>query len=258
MVQSVVLSKISNIVCGFSEKSDGNLSYKKSKVKRQKVEVINPILTNRKSFLRQLGITLDDVILSHQKHGDHIGLVTQAHKGLAESNESPFESADALIATEPNTYLALFTADCLPLFVADQKTNNLATIHAGWQGLAKGIIQKTIRKMQGLGSKENDLLVWIGPHIKVCHYLLDLRSSSYEKKKQAFGDQADVVARRNNQEFLDLTKVAMRQLETAGITKEQIEVSADCTACHSDRFFSYHESQGNVNGIMMGLIGRRG
>lgn len=258
MIQSELLKKLPDLAHGFSEKRDGNLSLKASELKGLTPVIQTQTFKNRQRFLDQLGIAMDDIVLGRQTHSDTVEVVTIKHKSLAKSNESPFRSADTLVTAKPDIYLTLFTADCLPIFIADQHSNNIAAIHAGWRGLAKDIIQKTLSKMRGLGSMENDLLVWIGPHIKVCHYLLDPKSSSYEEKKQAFGDQADVIARRNNQEFLDLTKVAMRQLETAGIAKEQIEVSTDCTACHSDRFFSYHESQGNVSGIMMGVIGRRG
>lgn len=70
--------------------------------------------------------------------------------------------ADAAITRQPNTVLAILTADCLPIVITNKQGTEIAAIHAGWRGLAEGIIDVTINKMR---SSNSDLIAWIGPAI---------------------------------------------------------------------------------------------
>lgn len=70
--------------------------------------------------------------------------------------------ADAAITRQANTVLAIMTADCLPIVITNQQGTEIAAIHAGWRGLANGIIESTLNQMH---SKASDLIAWVGPAI---------------------------------------------------------------------------------------------
>lgn len=70
--------------------------------------------------------------------------------------------ADASVTRRANTVLAIMTADCLPILLTNKQGNEVAAIHAGWRGLANGVIDSTLKKMH---SKPHELIAWIGPAI---------------------------------------------------------------------------------------------
>lgn len=76
--------------------------------------------------------------------------------------EDDNRSADAAITRRSNTVLAIMTADCLPIVLCNTNGTEIAAIHAGWRGLANGIIEETLKKMH---SKPSDLLAWVGPAV---------------------------------------------------------------------------------------------
>lgn len=256
MIQSSLLSAIPHLIHGYSDRSDGNLSIKASELShKQGPNLRSEAYQNRLTFLDSLNVASNDLILSRQVHGDVIEEVTSQYKNLSQNNESPFTAADGLFTSEENTYLAVFSADCLPIFIVDPVEERVAAIHAGWRGLAEQIVPKAINRLIEKGSKAAQLIVWIGPHIQSCHYRLTPDNPSYDQKKTAFKDIENVVVIKDGQEFLDLTEVAMRQLEETGVAPVQVDVHAECTACHPDRYYSYHAAHGQVDGIMMGVIG---
>ena len=73
--------------------------------------------------------------------------------------------ADSLITKERYQSLWIYTADCIPILIADIK-ENIAACHSGLQGIKKQIISKTLKRLEGIGSKKNNLIIAIGPAIK--------------------------------------------------------------------------------------------
>lgn len=90
--------------------------------------------------------------------------VNQTHSTIAlkamPSNKD--QNADAIFTNETNRVCAVMTADCLPVLICNKQGTHVAAIHAGWRGLAAGIIEKTIEQLQ---QATEDLLVWLGPAI---------------------------------------------------------------------------------------------
>lgn len=251
MVQSRLLLQFPELVHGFSTKEDGSLA-----VPRSGAVSLEQVINNRHAFLDALGIDMVDLVLAKQLHGNKVAKVTPGHRGRAEENESPFAEADGLWTTDPTTYLAIFAADCLPVFFYDPAERRTAAVHAGWRGIAAEIIPEAVQQLKIAGSSLKSLYVWIGPHIHVCHYQMDKEADSYVEKEAAFGHQEGAIVEREGIEFLDLTRLAMQQLESQGVPTDQIEVGP-CTACQSDHYYSYKASFGKLPGLMMGTIGIR-
>ena len=81
--------------------------------------------------------------------------------------------ADSLITKEPSQSLWIYTADCIPILIADTKTRNIAACHSGLKGIKKKIIQETLRRLEGIGSKKKNLIFAIGPSIKGDKYQVE-------------------------------------------------------------------------------------
>ena len=93
-----------------------------------------------------------------QIHSDIVNVV---------SVPSPPMKGDSLICREPGIACCVLTADCLPVFLTNLTGTEIAIIHAGWRGICRGILSKTINKMC---SEPNELMAWLGPAIGPCHY----------------------------------------------------------------------------------------
>jgi YfiH family protein len=241
MTHASNLLQFSELIHCFTDRTDGNMGL----LERLDEAAKAGAPTNREAVCQRLGISAHDIVRGKQVHGAEIGEVTAAHRGLFVNNDTPFESADAFITNQSNLFLAIFSADCLPLLVYDPTTKEVAAIHAGWQGLSKQIVRKVIERFP----EPHRLQVAIGPHIKKCHYRLDPAVESYQAKVAAF--KLDPAVR-----FLDLTSLAMRQLTEQGVQADSIEIG-ECTACYPEKYFSYHQEAGRHDGLMMNLIGVR-
>ncbi len=250
MIRSTLLQQFPELVHGMSDRQAGNTSIA--------VGGYEPVMAARHLFYSQLGIEQQRVVLSQQTHSTIVAEVTAEHQGLADGNQSPFSVADALITRQPGCYLAVFTADCLPILFYDPIEQIVAAVHAGWRGVGEGIIDETIKTFQAYGSSADHLRVWIGPHIKACHYDLDPRQATYDDKLSLFQSIPEAIVERADHQFLDLTSVAVRQLRERGIVGPNLEISPDCTACHPDQYFSYRQQDSFPAGRMMALIGLSG
>ena len=81
--------------------------------------------------------------------------------------------ADGLVGNKSSQNLWVYTADCMPIFFADKRTINVATLHCGRKGLEKKIIKNLVKIFDTFGTSRDDLLVAIGPAISKEHYLVD-------------------------------------------------------------------------------------
>ena len=193
---------------------------------------------DRKEFVSKNGgviakafsFDLSRLILLDQMQRDQILLLKEPVLTLP----SPLEY-DALITNFPDTYLGILTADCLPIFVVDQKKRVIAAIHAGRQGTALHITTKVLKKMEEeFGCSLRDLLISMGPSIGPCCYEID--ESVFRPEWESFS-----VSRGNGKWMVDLGQINIAQMREKGIKEEQISWVNLCTNCHSDLFFSYRK-----------------
>lgn len=137
-------------------------------------------------------------------------------------------AADAAWTDRPGQVAVVMTADCLPLLVADREGGCVATIHAGWRGLAAGVIAECIG---ALPVPPQRLVAWIGPRICREHYEVG------EEVRRAFPGAVEAFsANREGHWLADLPAIAGGQLRDAGVG--QLHDSCLCTA-EGSRFFSY-------------------
>ncbi|MDH3589922.1 MAG: peptidoglycan editing factor PgeF [Gammaproteobacteria bacterium] len=159
---------------------------------------------------------------------------------------APSFPADAAISRRPGRVCAVLTADCLPVLVCDEDGSCVAAIHAGWRGLAAGVIEAAIDTLSPDGRR---LLAWLGPAIGPAAYEID----APVRERLLAGDAeagAAFAATRLGHWTVDLYELARRRLRKAGIT--DIFGGAFCTYTDSGRFYS-HRRDGQC-GRMASLI----
>jgi polyphenol oxidase len=104
-----------------------------------------------------------------QVHGNHVAQISAPTPDWT----NPQEEGDGIISSRKNLALTIVTADCLPVLVWDSRQKIAACIHAGWRGVTNRILSETLRQFLQMGSKTEDLLFWIGPHIQVQSFEVD-------------------------------------------------------------------------------------
>jgi polyphenol oxidase len=231
---------------------------------------------NREAFLTALGATRADesvwpLLQLKQIHSGIVHRVDSATAPLA---------GDGLITDKPAVLLAIKTADCVPVLVADGKRRVVGAFHAGWRGTLARIVQKGVGEMRRhFGSVPSDLFAAIGPSIRRCCYSVgpEVRAqfdSQFAYAHELFEEVFDANALHVrypllflNQRapghgesaaeiHLDLVEANRRQLQDAGVHQDNIRVIEGCTACDNARFFS-HRAEFGRTGRMMAAIGIR-
>jgi YfiH family protein len=188
------------------------------------------VFRNKNLIARIFGFDPSRLVLLDQMQQDQILFL----KEPAASLPSPLEY-DALITNSPDLYLAILTADCLPIFVVDQKRKVIAAIHAGRCGTALHITAKVLRKMkEEFGCSPGDLLIALGPSIGVCCYEID--DQTFRPEWRPFS-----ITREKGKWMVDLAQINTAQIKREGIEEEQIFRINLCTRCSSDLFFSYRK-----------------
>ena len=140
--------------------------------------------------------------------------------------------ADAVWTDVPGVAIAVTTADCIPIVLADGASSVVAVIHCGWRGAVGGVIEATLRE---LPVEANDLRAWLGPAI--CGRCYEVGIDVYERAI-TWPDGAGAFAPTDAAEkwLFDLPAYAAGRLKAAGV--DEICRSNACTF-HEDRFFSY-------------------
>lgn len=157
----------------------------------------------------------------------------------------PAGTGDALISDTPGIFLAVKTADCIPVLIVDSEHRAIAAVHAGWRGTAKGIVAKAIEGMKNaFGTRPEKLQVAIGPGIGPC---------CYEVGAEVAGEFPGCGKERTN---LNLPSINAQQLERSGVPASQIYRANLCTYCLADDFFSFRREKEQA-GRMLSIISLR-
>ena len=187
---------------------------------------------NRKLFLNNFNIAPLDLICAQQVHSDNVKYVDHNHRGMGASDyKTAIAAADALITDKRNLALGVFTADCLSIFLYDEKQKAIGIIHAGWRGSKAGIVGNTIEAMADrFDTRPVDLRVVLGPLIRSCCYEVG------DEFKDFF---PSTIRNKNNRLYLDLASENKNQLLNKRVRSENIYDSLICCSCRNDDFFSY-------------------
>ena len=231
---------------------------------------------NRRLLLLALGADTHGqpwpLVANRQIHSDIIHVLRTPNPSLL--------AGDGLVTNVPGIAIAVLTADCLPVLLVDKKNRVAGAFHAGWRGTVKRIVEKGVGVMRHqFASRPEDIHAAIGPGIQKCCYGVGHElKSEFESQ---FGYAADLFHEEQQPDpvrekypllflnarapghgdpciklHLDLSEANHRQLIDAGVPEKQITISRECTACHTEKFFSHRAERGR-SGRMMAVVGLR-
>ncbi len=150
---------------------------------------------------------------------------------LDEAQSPP--QADAALTRQPGRVCAILTADCLPVLLAAESGQSVAAAHAGWRGLAGGVIEAAVR---ALAVAPASILAWLGPAIGPRHFEVggEVRDLLMAEDSAA---SASFVPNARGRFLADLPALARGRLARLGVRR--IYGGGECTFSHADKYFSY-------------------
>lgn len=200
---------------------------------------IGPVLGSTSPFdgaagdvLVRAGLRMERVAWARQVHGAEVARVG-ADGGFA-------GHVDGLVTTSPGVPLAVFTADCLAIVLADLEAPALAVAHVGWRGTVRGAAQAAVAAVLAAGARPERLHVAISPSIGPCCYeidgpVVDAFAAAYPERWRPWM----IPTARAGHWMLDLWAANAALLEGAGVDPARIDNPRVCTACHADTLYSY-------------------
>ena len=188
-------------------------------------------------------VVSQDVLLPELTHSCNVEVVNE---------RKMFPDTDALITQVPGLWIGVYSADCVPILVADTRLKVVAAIHAGWRGTVGGITRDTVERMTtDFGCRPEDLQAVIGPSISPEAFEVGeevvmlfrqaafpesiIRHQSSVACVTAAGEIADI---RSSSFYIDLWQANRWLLTEAGLREEHIQLTGLCTWGLPNRFFS--------------------
>src|SRR5713226_1154669 len=270
LLQAGEFAQLDGLVHGFSTRNGGDSVLDSKAVFNlgsTEWDSSEAMQANRARLLAALDARAMSLVTLRQRHTDIIHVVRKIPASCLRG--------DALITRLPGLLLAVQTADCVPILLADVRRRVVAAVHAGWRGTLRRIVQKTVGRMRmQFGTRPEDLVAALGPAIGGCCYEVGTEVShafhaQFADTGEWFdelrtGDEPDPLQWLNMKPpghqppprnvRLDLRAANRSQLLEAGVSAGNISVSGLCTRCQPDLFFSYRR-EGPRSGSLLSVIG---
>lgn len=195
-------------------------------------------------------------LATKQLHSDIIEYITP-------DNAANDFYCDGFVTDSPLVTVAVKTADCVPILLADAGAGIVSAIHAGWRGTAAGIAALAVEKMLRYGAKLHHIKAAIGPAIGTCCYTVApdfketfikmMLKSRSEVTRASSEKAAEFFTVLTGTDRADLKAINRLILKSSGIKSENIDICSLCTYCSPDLFYS-HRRQGASFGVMGAII----
>lgn len=191
---------------------------------------------NRERVFSALELDAAQAVVAQQIHSSFASVVTADDAGRGSfSHADTIEGADALVTKENGLPLVCFNADCLLLALGDPQAHVLGVVHAGWRGMAAGVIENTVELMKEFGADTSRIHVAGSPSIGPCCFEVG------DDVVQALGAE-HVQSRNGDKAMFDFRSAAKSRLARAGVAGERVAIEAACTCCSTDTFFSHRRA----------------
>lgn len=173
---------------------------------------------------------------------DHLLTLHQVHSARVVTLKAPFSArpeADAMVTATPGLALGVLTADCQPVLFSDPKAGVIGAAHAGWRGVASGVLEATLDAMERIGAVRSNIVAVIGPTISQRAY--EVGPEFYDQ----FVDESVSNARffingAGDRYLFDLPSFGLHRLRSAGVGAAHW--TGHCTYSDATRFYSFRRS----------------
>lgn len=192
--------------------------------------------------LKDIGLDYGSINVTRQVHSNNIAI---AH----DHGINFYDDTDGLIGAKGDV-LVIKSADCLPVIVYDCINKRIAAVHSGWKGTANSIVKEAIQKMMGLGSRAEDLKIYVGPHIQKNSFeVMDDVKDVFEKNFS----YEDIIFKKDETHYLiDLGQVVKCDAMSLGVKEENIYISSVDTV--TDQHFHSYRRDKKDYGLMYTLV----
>lgn len=163
-------------------------------------------------------------------------LTNQVHSNIVSYVDRNFPkniSSDAMITDRKDILLGILTADCAPIIVLGKKYFGI--IHAGWKGLINGIMENTIMKFNSLGETENQLNVFVGPHLSMDSF--EVKKDFVDNIKKKIKNYDNFIESKRKKKFFNFSGLIESKLIDLKITN--YDISKENTYTNPEKFFSH-------------------
>jgi YfiH family protein len=167
---------------------------------------------------------------------------------LVDATTSQDAEGDILLTSDVQCAVSVRVADCVPILIGDNATSAVAAVHAGWRGTLAGAASAAVAALtQHFGSSPADLVAAIGPSIGPCCYEVggEVRDAFAASGDRVATDVDSLFRAEGDRWRLDLWTANRDQLVAAGVPATSVHLSRECTACNTDRYFSFRAEKTN-------------
>ena len=185
-----------------------------------------------------------EVLRPVQQHGTEVAFVQ-------DGVEADPGDADVVVSTLAGVPVGVMTADCVPVLLAMDDGRVVAAVHAGWRGIAAGVVPRAFEAMADSAEQWSSVTAVIGPHIGACCYEVD--SPVIERLRARFSKLLDSVLTPVNAEhsMLDLGALVRLELIRAGVRPSEVGTFPDaCTCCDAERVHSHRRDGASAGRLL--------
>ncbi len=193
-----------------------------------------------KKIFDAIGLDIETKVKPKQHHTSNVKCIERV------MTLEELANVDGLITNKENLALATTNADCILFFMYDPIKKVIANVHSGWKGTFQKIAEKTIIKMEiNYGCKPEDILIFINPSIRKCHFEVeeDVKNLceeifSFTNKTTQFITEGEIKEgiQKYNIDTVKINKILFQEL---GIKEENIIDCEICSVCNKDKVHSY-------------------
>ena len=216
-------------------------------------EPLDPPTNDYTALGESLWIPLQRFIRPYQAGGDKVETVSAEQGGSGVIKDNDLKKVDGLVTAEKGVVLSIISADCVPLYLVDEKAEVIGLLHCGWRSAAGALIHNAVEHMKGLGAAPRDIQLMIGPHI--CRKCYEVGEEVRIEYAKVFSPKEleSLFEQRGKNIFLSLTETIRLKAIAEGIDDKKITAVNDCT-CHDAAYYSYRRGdrgKQNLAYIMM-------
>lgn len=187
----------------------------------------------RRRLCDALSVPSESLVIPRQTHSARVAVID-----TVPVNRESLEGVDALVTSLPSVALAVNTADCVPVVMADPEAGVIAAVHSGWRGTVDRIVAKAVTGMVALGADPSRISAAMGPCIgPECFEVGEEVAERFETEFP--GDSTVIYPTTGSQRpHVDLPRAVAATLIAAGVRSEAIAMPPACSRCDHRRFFS--------------------